>query len=327
MKARRLSIALVFTVLVFSTTSCSESANRPELFDRAENTADPSIAAPSVEENLAREAGRERIIYHVGPVDLPARTNAEAMLEKPLTMRFQTDKPVWVTGFVPKVVGPNGAELPADLLHQAVIMNMHEENPLCAGSPNPFVIANSMMTELELPQGYGYPILSSDPIEAKVVLANPTDKDFVDVYFELTLVTRPMSDFSNVRDVKPMMLELEPCTHSTMEVEPQAFVKRSATYQVPSAATLVAAHGMLQRYGAAVDLTAGTEITPFWRAEAMLSEDSGVIALTDNPFVDPGGQVFSEGDRITFSASYDNGSDSWLTGASAAAMVYLATED
>ena len=327
MNMRKTLISGIAAILVFSTASCSKSGISPELVGPDDEGPVTSVAAPSVDETLAREAGRERIIYHVGPIDLPAGATAEAMLDKPLAMRFQTDKAVWVTGFAPKVVDANGSALPPELLHQAIVFNMHEENPLCAGSPNPFVIANAMMTEVELPRGFGYPVLPSDPIEAKVVLTNPTDKDYVDVYFELTLVTKPMSDFANVRDVKPMLLELEPCSHAPMEVEPRAFVQRSATYQVQAASTLVVAHGVIESYGATVHLTANTELLPFWRAEAMRDDGNRVVSLTDNPFIDADGTAFKEGDHITFGAAYDNGSELWLKGATAAAMVYLAPND
>ena len=232
-----------------------------------------------------------------------------------------------MTGFVPRVVDANGGELPAELLHHAIVANLHEENPLCAGAPNPFAVASGMLTEVEFPRGYGYPVLPTDPIEARVVLANPTDRDYADVSFEITLVAKPMSDFASVRDVKPMLVELEPCTHAPMQVEPGSLARRSATYQVPVAGALVVAHGVLHDYGAAIQLTAGKEIMPFWRAEGVQDDRHRLTALTDNPFVDPEGQSFKAGDPLTLGVAYDNTSGEWLTGAGAAAMLYLAPAD
>ena len=324
MKPLRTLIALPLILAALS--ACSKSGSSPSYSAPEDEAASASAPAPSVDENLAREAGRERIVYHVGPIDLAAGTKAEAMLDRPLTMRFQTDKAVWVTGFVPKVVDANGAELPSELLHSAMVFNMHEENPLCAGSPNPFVVASAMMTGVDLPQGYGYPVLATDPIEAKVVLANPTDRDYVDVYFELTLVAKPVSDYAGVKDVKPMFVELEPCTHAAMSVEPGKFVQKSATYQMPVKSQLVVANGELQNYGAAIQLIAGKEISPFWRAEAIEDEKHRISALTDNPFA-ADKISFAAGDSLTFSVAYDNTSDSWLAGANSGAMLYLAPSD
>lgn len=305
-------------------SGCNKSGDGPTLLPPEEDVGPQASEAPSVDEALAREAGIQRLIYHVGPVDLPAGTSPSEMFEHPLTMRFQTDREMWVMGFVPRVVDVSGGELPAELLHQAIIFNMHEENPLCAGSPNPFAAATAMLTEVNLPQGYGYPILATDPIEAKVVLANPTEKSYSDVYFELTLVAKQMSDFVSIKDVQPMFLELDPCSHAPMEVEPQDFAQRSATYQIPVAASLIVAQGLLQDFGSAVQLTSGLEIMPFWRAEAVQDDEHRVRDLTSNPFEDAEGVSFKAGDQITLGVSYNNLSDEWLKGATAGAMVYLA---
>lgn len=321
------SIILPFFLLSLGLAACTEGSSSPP-FDGPDAAGPPEVQAPpSVDENLAEQAGVQRIIYHVGPVDLPAHTDAQVMIDRPLSMRFQTERELWVTGFTPKVVNANGEELPAELLHQAIVSNMHEENPLCAGSPNPFFIASSMLTELNLPQGYGYPVLPTDPIEARVVLKNPTDTNYIDVFFEFALTAKSMNELSNLKDVKPVLLEPSPCDHAAMEAPPREFKNQNATYQVPMESSLVSANGILQDFGAAVELTKGTEAMPFWRAESVLDENHRVTALTGNPFEDAEGINFSSTDRITIGISYDNTSDAWLRGATAAAMIYLAPKD
>ncbi len=279
---------------------------------------------PPVNEQLASEAWQQRLVYHVGPVDLPAGT--QPMLDQPVTIRFQTDEPIWVTGFEPRVVDADGSELPAELLHQAIISNMHEDNSLCGGGSggNPIFIVTSMLTPVELPEAYGYPILSTDPIDAQVVFTNPTDKSYAGVSFELTLVARPMNEFTQVSDVKPVLVEPDPCTHEPIKVEPGEFAEKTATYQMPAAGKIVVAQGALQNYGAAVELTAGSETTPFWRAEAELDEAHNLTGLSDNPFSDPKGIQIKQGDSLMLGVTYDNTSDKWIDGATAAAMVYMA---
>lgn len=324
MKPHRLLVIL--PLLLNLSFGCTKSGGGPE-FIPADEEGPSASEAPSPDDALAKEAGVMRIVYHVGPVDLPAGTAAEAMRDRPLAMRFQTDKEIWATGFVPKVVDANGGELPAELLHSAVVLNLHEENPLCAGSPNPIAAATGMLTEVNLPQGYGYPILPADPIEVRAVLANPTEKSYSDVSFEITLVARAMSDFASVQDVRPILLELDPCGHAPMEVEPHAFAQRSATYQIPIEGNIVVAHGLLQDFGSAVQLTAGTEIMPFWRAEGVQDADHRVTELTGNPFEDADGVAFKAGSSITLGVAYDNLSDDWLRSATAGAMAYLAPKD
>ena len=328
MKVNITNYALLLACSLLAIAGCTKSGSSPSFIHPDDGVAEeiqPNVS-PDVNEELALEAGQKWIIYHIGPVDLPAHTKPEEMMDRPLTMKFQTNEPLWVTGFTPRVVDANGTELPSQILHHAIMSNMHETNPLCSNASvgNPFFIATSILTEIRLPQGLGYPILPNDPLEARVVLANPTEKSYADVFFELTLLARPMNDFAKVADVKPMLLELEPCSHDPLEVEPGNLVERNATYEVPFSARLIMAHGALQDFGSAISLTAGTEIIPFWRAEAELSQDHHIIRLIDDPFEDPAGIDFKAGDRITLGVVYDNVSGEWLTSATAAAMVYMA---
>ncbi|MBT3182545.1 MAG: hypothetical protein HN337_08580 [Deltaproteobacteria bacterium] len=292
----------------------------------------PEVApdsSPAIKDRLALEAGLKKIVYHVGPVDIPRGLKSEDMLEKPLIMTFQTDEPVWLVGFSPRVVDANGSKLPSELLHSAIMSNLHEENPLCsdAGGGNPFAAATSMLTEIELPQGYGYPILSTDPLEARVVLQNGSSESYVDVYFELTMLVKPMSEMTKLKDVKPMLIEIDPCTHEAADVAPGKFVEFNATYEVPDDANLIVAHGLLESYGSTVELVARDEATPFWSADANLDEEHRIVSLEGDPFEDSQGVFFKEGDAITMDISYDNSSDEWLDGVTAAAMVYLAVQE
>jgi hypothetical protein len=159
------------------------------------------------------------------------------------------------------------------------------------------------------------------------VLKNATDQSYAGVYFELTLVTRPMNEFTNLADVKPMLIEMDTCAHAPLTVEPGEFEEQKATYRVPSSSKLVVAFGALQDYGSSVELTAGTEMEPFWTANAELDENHKILQLSNSPYVDSGGVTFSAGDPIMFGVTYDNTSDKWLKTATAGAMVYVAPND
>jgi hypothetical protein len=319
---------IVVALSLFLLAGCGSAADSPDFSDTPAN-ADTSVPgdSPAVDEHLSEAAWQQRIVYHVGPVDLPA--NTEAALNAPISMRFQADEPIWVTAFEPRVVDADGSELPPTLLHHAIILNMHEDNPLCsdAAGGDPIFVATSLLVPIELPQGYGYPILATDPIEARVILQNPTDASYAGVSFELTLVARPMNEFANLADVKPMLVEPDPCGHAPLEVEPGSFVEKTATSQMLEPAVVIAASGVLGDFGAAVDLTAGKDAAPFWRAEAELDDGHRLITLSDNPFIDPKGVALKAGDALTLGVTYDNASKGWLRGALAGAMVYLAIEE
>lgn len=326
MTTSRTILAIALAAAFPLAAGCTQGGGGPQ-FSAARDLASPDIAPPSVDEELAKEAGVERIIYRVGPVDLPAHTDPDDAISKPLTMRFQADKAMWVIGFKPRIVDESGSALPAELLHQAMVFNMHEENPLCAGEGNPFTVATSLLKEIELPEGYGYAILPTDPLEARVVLANPSDKGYAGVSFELTLVARAMDEFSNRSDVKPVLFELDPCGHSAMKVPPREFMEKSAAFEVPMRSRLIAAQAALQDFGVAVELRRGSDPEPLWRAEALLDKDRRITGLLDDPFISPKGIPLKGGEEISLGVAYDNSGASWLAGRTAAAMTYLAPED
>ena len=314
-------------VLLISLAACSKGG-APEFITPEENTADGG-GDSAVNEQLAKEAGVLHLIYHVGPVDLPAKTSLETMMDKPLTMKFQADQPLWIIGFEPKVIDAAGEKLPSTLLHQAVVSNMHEENPVCAEGTggNPFVVATSTLTEINLPEGFGYAVLPEDPLEAKVILYNPTEENYVDVSFELNVVAKPMNEFTGMKDVKPLLLDMEPCTHAAVPVEPEKFVKRQATFTLPGGGNIVVAHAVIQNYGSFVELIKGKDVMPFWKADAILDENHQLTNLTNNPFEDPAGVKIKKNESVTLGVAYENTQNSWLKGASSAAMIYFVMDE
>lgn len=316
----------VLILCLFFLAACGSETGAPEYILSQEPERNTNTS-PSVNDTLAKDSGQIKLIYHVGPVDMPSGTEKDVMMENPITMRFQTDKEIWVTGFAPKVVDATGKELPSDLLHEAIVSNMHEENPLCSGSPNPFMIATSQLTEIKLPDGFGYPILSTDPLETKVVLKNSTDTSYINVFFEFTLTARLMNEFANFKDVKPLLLELNPCDHTSEDIAPNGLAEKSATYKIPQKAKLISAQAALQNYGSFVEIKIDDDLQPLWRSEAIVDDKNhNITEMSANPFEDKNGIDLKQDDPITLTVVYDNQSDKWEKGATAAAMLYLALE-
>ena len=317
--------ALLITIA--SLASCSQGSSAPQVRPSTDTSAPAGDAAGAINETLANEAGEERIVYNIGPIDLPAGT--EAQPAAPLMLNVQLDRPMWVVGFEPKIVNAEGAELDGQLLHSAIVANLREENPLCTSSNvgNPFFVATSTLTSVHFPRGYGYPLLQSDPIEVKAVMRNPTENDQVNVYFQLTLVARPMNEFVNIKDVKPMLIDVDTCTHKPIAVEPDKITRTQATYTLAAPYRLIVAHGAIQNYGISVDLTSNKDVLPFWTAEAVVDDGNKLIDLRNDPFENPAGLPLKRGDSLTLGVVYDNSSDKWVNDATAAAMTYLAPQE
>ena len=308
--------------------ACSGNSGGPSFLPSSVAPAPAGNIAPAVNGALAAQAGSEKLIFHVGPVDIPAHTEVEQFLEHPLKLDFQLSRPAWVVGFAPKVVDSTGQELPATLLHHAELINHHESDPLCPSRDgNAFAIASSILTKVELPQGYGYPLLPSDPIEAKVVFQNPSDRAYINVFFEIALNTKPMNEFVALKDVQAVLLNFEPCSDKPLEIQPGEFSEKTVTHTLEKGGSLVLAHGVLQDYGVALQLKKDDALVPFWRTEARLDEAHRIIDLNDNPFTDPAGVPLADGGKITLGATYNNASSNWLYSAEGAAMLYISPEE
>lgn len=323
----RATILIMTIAIALLSASCNESGgDMPAYGEESAEELPAASEGARVAERIADEVGVKRIVYHVGPVDLPGGYGTDSTDQAPLTMRFQIDEPMWVTGFEPNVVDDHGTKLPNSLLSLAVMSNMHEQNPLCeeAAGGNPFFVASSTLSSINLPQGYGYPLLPTDPVEISAYLKNAGEEGFSNVYFEVTLIARPITEFAKLADITPVLMEFEPCNHDSISVEPDSFYESETSYSVGQDGSLVMALGVIGDYGARVGLRAKDAAVPFWESYAMLDDSHHVITLTENPFEDSAGVDLKAGDTITMEVSYDNYSKDWIDDAPAAAMLYLA---
>lgn len=268
-----------------------------------------------------------KLTYQMGPFDLPAGTSSEAMQDRPSTIRFRVDESMWVTSFEPRVEDAQGNPLPGALLHFAVVANMRESNPLCSSKQtgNPFAAATAALKRIELPNGHGYPLLPEDPVEASVVLRNPTNQDYHGVYFTFSLAGDSMQSGRPMVDVAPLLLDVDPCDHTPMAVEPKAFVKKSQRFAVPEPGHLIQAYGLLQDFGVEIELREESEQKPFWKAAATIDANHQIVSLP--AFDDPAGVQLQSGDAIVLDVSYENFQEGWYNEATAAAMVYIARTD
>lgn len=315
-------------------TSCNETGSNAPTF--LGNSAKPGIPAggeSSTPDSFKNLQSFQTLIYHVGPTDLSSGQKVEEMLEKPASLKFQVTEPMWVVGFEPKVIDSGGNVLPGRLLYKAIVYNKAESNPLCAAgnSGNPFAVATSTLTKVELPDGFGYPLLPEDPLEAKVILHNPTKEEYPGVIFSFELKAIPMEKAKGYGDMKAVLIDTDPCEHKPIALEPGGFVEKSKTVTLPEGGSLMVANGVLSDYGIAVSLThqesGGASVIPFWRAEAQLDETHRIIDLADNPFFDPVGKSIRSGDKLTLGVSFDNFSEEWHNEATGAAMIYLAPQE
>lgn len=305
-------------------TACSEGVNGPNI-----NTApvQKEVVPEASQNGAAPSTSVQKLTYKVGPFSLASGQKAQVMWESPGSINFQTDEPLWITAFESNIEDGNGGELPPELLHLAVLTNGAEKNTLCTDKEvsNPFAAVTSVTKEIKLPDGDGYAVTPNDQLDAKVILQNPTTQDFTNVYFKFTVTAVPMKSAKGMRDVVPMLLNVDPCDYLPITVAPKEFVKKRATFVVPESGLLTKAYGLLQDYGVEVSLSEKDKPTPFWEAKAELSSDHKVVSIP--AFEDPAGIPLKAGDEIALDVAYDNSSEQWQSGAVGAVMAYMVRTD
>jgi hypothetical protein len=248
------------------------------------------------------------------------------MLSKPASIKFNTDEVAWITSFEPKIEDAEGNPLLNELVHSIILVNHGEANVLCTTKQvgNPFAAATSLMNAIDLPEGYGYPVLPSDQLEAVAILKNPTSEKLQNVYIKIILRGKKNDGTAHFSDVRPLMMDVDPCEHKPMSIPPEKFVEKTMTGLVPDDGNIVAAHGFLQDYGVSASLTVNGEKEPFWQGIAEIDDEYHITAL--DHYEDAAGVPVKRGDELKFSIVYDNSGDGWYDEATGAAIVYLAAD-
>lgn len=270
------------------------------------------------------EQGRSiALSYQLGPFNLPKNSKTLDMLARPGHLNFKVEEPMWITSFEPSIEDADGNPLSGDLVHNIILANGAEENRFCTTKQtgNPFAVATSSMQKIDLPEKHGYPVTASDPLEASVVLKNPTDRDYYNVYVKFKITGYPIDGTRSIKDVLPMMIDVDPCDHAPVSVAPGEFVEKTKSVYAPEDGSIVQAYGLLQNYGVSVKMNAkGAD--PFWEGLASIDDTYKIIDLP--PYDDAAGVTVKSGDEIGLTVAYDNVSKSWFDDATAASIVYLA---
>jgi hypothetical protein len=243
-------------------------------------------------------------------------------------LSFHVDSPVWMTGFEPHVVDAKGNPLPGKLVQLVILSNTREANALCSTQQtgSPFAATTGMLQKITLPEGFGYPLLPEDPLEAKIVLRNPTDADYTDVYFTFTLTAEPMDVANHKKDVAPLLLDVDPCEHSPITLPPNGMVEKKGSFVAPEDGKIVKAQGLLQEYGVSVSIEASQESSKFtWSAKSQQDDSHQIVSL--ETYENTKGVMVKKDDPIQLGVVYDNFSTDWVNGATAAAMIYIARDN
>jgi plastocyanin len=254
---------------------------------------------------------------------------------------FSVPKPD-VDGFVTSmkvdVVDANGGRVPINrlMLHHIVFLNFgksfgEKRDPTCDDSfeawntmsalPNAaerFYGAGEERAEMQLPDGYGYPLSKQDTWLMTYMFMNHrsvTDTAYVE--YNVTVDTRP-----NVTPVEPYWLDVENCKSDPVYDVPGggrkgSVHKRKMVWTLPKSGRLVAAGGHVHGGGQALRLRRpacpnssiytsrpvwGGENHPFYKVRPVLHEP-GPIHMT--AFYSARGVPLAAGEKVVLESNYD----------------------
>lgn len=316
--------AAFLLLLAQLTVACSNPSGRaPDLNSQVTPTA-PSVVNPT------SKATVQKLNYTFGPFRLPAGMAAKSMTGKNAPFNFRVEAPVWVTGFEPRLTNANGDVLKGNYVQLLVLSNGREVNTACTQrqTANPFAAATANLQKMTLPDGHGYPILPEDPLEAKIVLRNPTEEDLNDIYVTFTLTAEPMDVAQHKKDVIPMMLAVEdPCDFGLMALPPQGLVEKNKSFVISESGKVVKVQGLLQNYGVSYSISTEADIDSekfTWSTLSKQNVQHEIVELQD--YDNANGVMIEKGKAINLSVVYDNFSTAWINDATGAAIVYLERE-
>lgn len=318
---RHLLLYMVVSVTAAALSACNGANGRPP------DLSSQALANASAQTTDHPKTTVQKLNYTFGPFRLEAGTAAAPMASKDGKLSFHVDSPIWMTGFEPHVVDAKGNPLPGKLVQIVVLSNAREANSLCSTQQtgNPFAATTSMLQKITLPEGFGYPLLPEDPLEAKIVLRNPTETDYTDVYFTFTLTAEPMDVASHKKDVAPLLLDVDPCDHAPITLPPNGMVEKKGEFVAPEDGKIVKAVGLLQEYGVSVSIEASKDAAKFsWLAKSQQDDNHQIVSL--DSYEDSKGAAVKKDDPISLGVVYDNFSTEWMNDATAAAMVYIARD-
>lgn len=314
----RLFIGL--SLIAGALSACNGAGGRsPDLSSQSVDQANTQVAAP--------KTTVQKLNYTFGPFQLSANKAATAMTGKDGQMTFHVDSPVWMTGFEPHIVDAKGVALPKNLVQMVILSNNRETNPLCGTrqTGNPFAATTSLMQGITLPEGYGYPLVPEDTLEAKIVLRNPTSEDIGDVYFTFTITAEPMDVASVKKDVFPLLLDVDPCDHAPITLPPNGMVEKKGAFVVPEDGRVVKAQGLLQDFGVSVSVDANKDSSNFeWSTTAQLNDEHHIVSL--DAYENSKGANVKKSAAMNLGVVYDNFSSAWVNDATAAAIIYVARD-
>lgn len=264
---------------------------------------EPRAFSDAAKLSVQNDAASQQLILRLGPVKLPAHSDAEAIAQ-PRDSTFLIPIDGWLVAYHPALVDAAGAPLPGRLLHHADLWNVARSDLVCPAKEEHIFGAGSELGDWpELP-GYGYAVRQGTKTRIGAMFANPTQVSYPGVYLELRIAYRTTAAGA-LKNVSPMWMSVEECGDSSFTLEPgRSTTTARITIKYPGALLAIAGH--LHDYGRDLLIQDLTFMDTLANLVPRTDPSGRLLSIPSVSFADRGGYKLVQGQTLKISAAYDN---------------------
>ncbi len=255
--------------------------------------------------SISNNSASQQMTVRVGPLNLPAHSEHTAVAQPPdffLAIPFDG----WLIAYHPHLVDSRGHSLPNRLLHHTAFYDTARPDFLCSNKDEHIFGAGGEMNDWPAIPGFGYPVRKGDRIRISAVFANPTPKNYPDVFLEVRMDYKIAdSTQSPLQDVYPAWFDVMGCGDSGYTLLPGESIK-AGQFKLRYSGKLLGVGGHLHDYGEWLVLKDTTTNTTLANLAAKTDLAGRVLAMPVESFAAQGGVALSKGDVIEVTDAYNN---------------------
>lgn len=300
-------VLLLAATFVFTSAPCWPQAEQQEVrhhgMMHAMDTEHPvsNTAKLTVTDNR----GAREMMVRVGPVSSPANADRMTGPQPPalwLTIPFDG----WLTAFHPSLTDAKGRVLPDKLLRHVSFYDSARPDLLCSNKDEAIFGAGAEMNDWPAIPGFGYRVRKGDRIRISTTFANPTAKNYGDVFLQVRVEYQPLNlSGEALKDIYPLWFSVTECGESGYDLTPGESTK-TGQFKLRYSGQLLGVEGRLRDWGQWLVLKNAQTSEAIATLEADLDSKGRLISIPPEMFVEHGGVSLHSGDVIEVTDAYDN---------------------
>lgn len=254
---------------------------------------------------VADNPAEREMVVRVGPVSLPANADRTTVPQPPplwLTIPFDG----WLTAFHPTLTDAKERIFPDKLLRHVSFYDSARPDLICSNKEEAVFGAGAEMNDWPMIPGFGYRVRKGDRIRISTTFANPTAKNYPDVFLQVRVEYRLLSQSgAALKDIYPLWFSVTNCGESGYDLNPGESTK-TGQFKLRYSGQLLGVEGRLRDWGRWLVLKNAQTNDTIATLEADLNSKGRVVSVPPQMFLDHGGVPLHSGDVIEVTDAYDN---------------------